>query len=292
MVQKRISLMVAALGNQFANDTSLALVYVTQMTANGIEGHLNGIPMETMYQHGFTPNDWIKAAKQTADYYAKSFPNQAIAFEVHEVDASSTIPETILTDLYNDSKYCQRIGAAIWWLSGKTTYQANLLKVIQNFRGDKYAQIIGKSIDTSRFGNNTISTAFAQAKELGIRYIEPWYYEYQNNTINNLMLDFNNWTDSTFVKYDTCRSATGMYNENDDDQMLNSVFPNPASKILNIGLQKNISLNQQIQIFNSFGKLIREFKPALQINIADLPSGLYFICLKNSPHPTQKFIKK
>jgi len=63
IVQNRLQVMITALGNQFANDTSLALIYVTQMTANGIEGHLNGIPMSTMYAAGFSPTKWINAAK-------------------------------------------------------------------------------------------------------------------------------------------------------------------------------------------------------------------------------------
>ena len=150
IVQQRLSIMITALGNQFANDSSLALVYITQMTANGLEGHLNGIQMTTMYNNGFTPTNWINAAKQTAYYYTVSFPDKAIAFEVHDVDNSTVIPSTIINDLYNDATLCQRVGAAIWWLSGKTTYQTNLLTVIQNFQGDKYAQLIGRSNQPER----------------------------------------------------------------------------------------------------------------------------------------------
>jgi hypothetical protein len=204
IVQTRIQMMVNALGNQFANDTSLALVYVTQMTANGIEGHLNGIPMNVMYGAGFTPANWIAAAKQTACYYAGSFPDKAIAFEVHEIDTSEVIPQTILFDLYNDTSLCHRVGAGMWWLSGKTTYQPALLNVLQTFPGDKYAQLIGNSGQPWRFKDSLISTAFTQAKQLNIRYIEPWYYEYQYNTIDSLLNDYNGWTDSVFSLYNPC----------------------------------------------------------------------------------------
>jgi len=199
VVQSRIQMMVTALGNQFANDTSLALVYVTQMTTNGIEGHFNGIPMSTMYSAGFTPTKWINAAKQTTYFFANAFPSKAIAFEVHEVDTTEVIPQTIINDLYNDTSLRGRVGAALWWLSGKTTYQPDLLNVLQNFPGDKYAQLIGNSRQPWRFKDSSIATAFAQAKQLRIRYIEPWLYEYQHHTIDSLLHDFNIWADSTFV---------------------------------------------------------------------------------------------
>jgi hypothetical protein len=272
IVQQRISLMVTALGNQFANDTSLALVYVTQMSANGNEGHLNGINMDTMYNHGFTPTNWINAAKQTTYYYTNSFPNKAIAFEVHEVDNSATIPSTIINDLYNDTSLCQRVGAAIWWLSGKTTYQTDLLAVLQNFQGDKYAQLIGNSSQPERFKDSLIATAFEQAKQLGIRYIEPWLYEYQNNTIDSLLLDFNNWSDSKFSSDYSCTLTTGI----DELTIENgfSVYPNPANSIVhvNIGNQKIKS----IKLFNLQGALIHDYFTN-DFSVSNLSNGVYFI---------------
>lgn len=292
IVQQRISIMVTALGNQFASDTSLALVYITQMSANGNEGHLNGINMDTMYNHGFTRTKWINAAKKTAYYYANSFPTKAIAFEVHEVDTSAIVPSTIINDLYNDTSLCQRIGAATWWLSGKTTYQTNLLTALQNFQGDKYAQMIAKSSQPERFKDSTIATAFAQAKQLGIRYIEPWLYEYQNNTINNLLLNFNNWVDSAFISYNSCQSNLTGINQNSLYNIF-SIYPNPATESLTIKIYNNQYDYGQIQIFNPMGELLRqtEFPQSRQISLSGLTSGFYFIRVKNYPQ-TIKFIKQ
>lgn len=275
IVQQRLSLMITALGNQFANDSSLALVYVTQMTVNGIEGHLNGINMTTMYSNGFSPTNWINAAKQTAYYYTTAFPDKAIAFEVHDVDGSSVIPSTIINDLYNDSTLCQRVGAAIWWLSGKTTYQPNLLTFLQSFSGDKYAQLIGKSNQPERFKDSSITTAFVQAKQLGIRYVEPWLYEYSNHTIDSLLLDFNNWSDSTFSSYYSCILSLGL---DELDELLESniykIYPNPANNIVHIdtGNEKIKS----IRLYNINGENIKEsFDNSFYIS--DLPNGIYFV---------------
>ena len=293
IVQQRLSLMVTALGNQFANDSSLALVYITQMTANGNEGHLNGINMTTMYSNGFTPTNWINAAKQTAYYYTTSFPNKAIAFEVHDVDGSNVIPSTIINDLYNDATLCQRVGAAIWWLSGKTTYQTNLLTTLQNFPGDKYAQLIGRSNQPERFQDGLIETAFIQAKQLGIRYIEPWLYEYQNNTINNTLLDFNNWADLNFTSYDTCDNLSTGFNETNNE---NNVFlyPNPTLGTLTINIPNGQHFNEQIQLFNTIGSLVKEIKLPQngQIDTSELPNGVYSVRFKNNPQQILKFIKQ
>ncbi len=59
--------------------------------------------------------------------------------------------------------------------------------------------MIGHSGQPDRFADNTIATAFAQARELNIRYIELWHEEYNKRTIDDLMHDFNVWVDSTFV---------------------------------------------------------------------------------------------
>jgi hypothetical protein len=190
--------MVNAVANQFRNDTSLALVYVTQMTANGIEGHLQYVNMDTMRLNGYTEQRWIDAAIQTARTFANAFPTKPLAFELHEIENSAYIPITIMNRLYSDTSLQRRVGAAIWWLSGKTTYQPALLDFLRSFSGDKYAQLIGHSGQPERFADSSIATAFAQAKQLNIRYIEVWLKDYQTRNIDTLLHDFNLWVDSVF----------------------------------------------------------------------------------------------
>ncbi len=71
-----------------------------------------------------------------------------------------------------------------------------------------------------------------------------------------------------------------------------TVFPNPATSTLNISLAVN--QKQQLQIFNSMGMLVKEIPitQTTQINIVDLPSGLYFIHPRNNTQQTEKFVKQ
>ncbi len=71
------------------------------------------------------------------------------------------------------------------------------------------------------------------------------------------------------------------------------IFPNPSTETLTIRFFDNQSTKGQIQIFNSMGILLKEFSvhqtlQTSQIDISDLPNGLYFVGIKDKP----KFIKK
>ncbi|MGC4111441.1 MAG: immunoglobulin domain-containing protein [Nocardioides sp.] len=206
IVQTRLQLLAQALAAQFNNDTSLKLVYIPQMTANGIEGHLQGVGMSDLVAAGYTDANWIAAGKQAATSFANAFTNKALAFEVHEVNGTATVPSTIINDLWNDAALGQRVGAAVWWLSGRTTYQPNLLTVLDAYPGDIYAQVIANSGTPSEFPNGDYTALFTQAKQLLIRYIEPWDYEFTNQATNSAkrkydpqFADFNTWADATFT---------------------------------------------------------------------------------------------
>ena len=67
------------------------------------------------------------------------------------------------------------------------------------FPGDLYAQVIGRSDQSDRFQDGDYANVFAQAKELGIRYIEPWEMELTYHTHDALLEDFNQWSSSAFA---------------------------------------------------------------------------------------------
>lgn len=198
IVNEKLSILAQALANEYNNDTSLTLVYIPQMTSNGIEGHFNGVQSDVLLNAGFTPDLWVESVKETARIFANAFTNKAIAVELHEILQDVSIPERIMNDLWNDSSLEQRVGAAVWWLSGKTSFQTNLVNALTEFPGDIYAQVIGRSNQIDRFENDDYTTIFVQAKLIGIRYIEPWEYEFVNNTFPIEMKDFNDYVDSLY----------------------------------------------------------------------------------------------
>lgn len=198
IVNEKLESLATALANAFGQDEDLQLIYIPQMTTNGIEGHFNGVTSTELTDAGLTPDNWVESVKETAKIFANAFSNKAIAVEVHDIMGDTSIPNRIMNDLWNDSSLNQRVGAAIWWISGKTTYQPNLINALTDFQGDIYAQAIGRSDQTERFKNDDYTTIFSQSLTIGIRYIELWEYEFVNNTFPIEFENFNNYTNMTF----------------------------------------------------------------------------------------------
>ncbi|OUS09975.1 hypothetical protein A9Q90_02240, partial [Gammaproteobacteria bacterium 54_18_T64] len=186
-VQLRLQDLALALAAEYGDDPRMSLVYLPQMTSNGVEGHFNGVPLSTLEAAGLTPDNWIEAVTTAATSFALALPSKAIAVEVHTVLADSAIAETIINRLWDDPALEQRVGAAMWWLSGKDSYQTELLAVLREYPGDLYAQVIGRSDQSDRFLDGDYASVFAQAKELGIRYIEPWERELTYHTHDLLL---------------------------------------------------------------------------------------------------------
>lgn len=195
-VQDRLRQLADALAEKYNTDPSLVLVYVPQMTSNGIEGHFNANLNDDLVKAGLTGEKFIDAAQAAAQSFAKAFAHKAIAIEVHEILGDATIPSRIINGLWNDPTLEHRVGAAMWWISGKDNYQPNLLKVFMEFPGDIYAQVIGRSDQSYRFPDGDYTRVFTQARELGIRYVEVWEYELKQKNLFDAIRQFNADTES------------------------------------------------------------------------------------------------
>ncbi|MGB0372568.1 MAG: hypothetical protein ACPGN3_14635 [Opitutales bacterium] len=205
VVQDRLENLATVLGNRYTSNTKLALVYIPQMTSNGVEGHLQGVNMSTFRTAGYTEQVWVDNSLSISKAFANAFPDKPLAFEVHEIDNDADVPNDIINALWNDPDLDKRVGAAMWWVSGDRAYQSDLLAYLAHFPGDIYGQIIGSSDQTSRFTSDGYAEAFVQARELNIRYLEPWEYELKtgndgaDGANDALLQDFNRWADETFI---------------------------------------------------------------------------------------------
>ncbi len=76
-----------------------------------------------------------------------------------------------------------------------------------------------------------------------------------------------------------------------DSNSLVQIYPNPSSGMVNIQSEKQV---QQIQVISLEGKIIRKYNSSTQINIQDLPKGVYVlkIQLENGKTEVQNLIKK
>ncbi|TWU41423.1 hypothetical protein Q31b_28690 [Novipirellula aureliae] len=209
LVQKRLKEMLSAVGNRYRSDQRLKLIYVPQMTSNGTEGHFNGVPTQTLLQAaGINPRDkdaekkfgdlWLKASAETTHSVLQAFPGKAVAFEVHELFHSIEIPTRLISE-FQKPPYENRVGIGMWWISGKTEYQADLIHLLSDYQGDLYGQVIGRSDQPDRFKDRDYASVFKQAEDLGMRYIEPWNYEFENHTCDEDLQKFNIYSRSKFT---------------------------------------------------------------------------------------------
>ena len=75
------------------------------------------------------------------------------------------------------------------------------------------------------------------------------------------------------------------------EESLVSIYPNPTSGILNIQSEKPI---RQIQLISMEGKIVRKYNAVNQINIQELPKGVYVVKvqLENGKMEVHKLVKK
>jgi len=191
-LQQRLKSLINALAARYRDDPLLKLIYSPQMTLNGIEGHFNGIGDSTLISQNFSIQDWISYSLEDLRYLASAFPNKKVAIELHEIMGSSMVARSIADSILDGEK--KQIGLAIWWLSGKTDYQNDLLDLFKNFtksNGSVYAQLIDESANAQSFYLNDFGSSFSQAKELGINYIEVWNQDIIKVELFDLFNDFN-----------------------------------------------------------------------------------------------------
>lgn len=208
VVQERLGMLMQTLAEKYKTDDRLKLVYVPQMTGNGIEGHFNGVPHHALLAAaGLDAGEeekfgaiWTEAALSAIRSATRAFDNKAVAFEVHELLGSCDIPEKIMAEIIGDPALKNQVGIGMWWISGKSSYQPDLIKALEKFPGDLYGQVIGRSDQAHRFPEGNYSAVFTQAEQLGMRYIEAWNYEFERHTHDQLLEAFNRYCREHYSK--------------------------------------------------------------------------------------------
>jgi hypothetical protein len=176
-LRSRLQSFINAVGARYAGDPYLKLVYVTQMTQNGIEGHFNGVADADLEAAGYTVDNFVSAVEQAAVNFGAAFPGKSIAIELHYQLSSSCEGLRIMYDIANNAggfagisgAAAQQYGVAAWWYgggadpntSGLHQYQGDL--IFGTAFGDTADQIGTTGSDAYGFkcsGRNTMDGGF------------------------------------------------------------------------------------------------------------------------------------
>lgn len=120
------------------------------------------------------------------------------------------------------------------------------------------------------------------------------YYEGTGDTVMYIGFKAGIWATETTVEFvvdNVTLSEAGPVSNKIEEVSVTSIYPNPASSVLNVVSESKIA---NVRIYNVMGqKVMEQNQVANQVNIAELESGLYFIELSNGTHSEiLKFQKK
>jgi hypothetical protein len=183
--------LVAALGDEFAQEPALALVHITHASKNGFEmqlpeervlGRPESVSSGPWHEAGYTERLYIAALKQITDAFAQAFPQHPIDIEIHPVLGSLTPAKEIFT--YGIDKYGSRFGLFSAWWSGKVQpWNKDMLPLITSACQRSFCamQLIGNQTrQPDRLLNGSLSSAMAAAQSMGAKYYEVWDVDVRN----------------------------------------------------------------------------------------------------------------
>lgn len=153
-------------------------------------------------------------------------------------------------------------------------------------------------------------------ESLDVGWLEYIDLEGSDVSLNNLLMNFTgDWQDicvnvtnpvaaqnaqGIYGTWDVTYTAqTGVLSYSDDcdilsvslkDKVIFTLYPNPVTNNFYIESTQDF---EQVEIYTLQGRLIKTFLPQENYNIAELPSGLYFVKVKgNRGSTTQKIVKQ
>ena len=178
--------------------------------------------------------------------------------EVLEVAVGATIPEIIGEEIVCD-------------------FSSEVYEVAEN-EGSTYSWEVNGGSITEGQGTYMITVAWEEEGE-GTIIVE----EENENGCSGTSENFE-------VLIDDC---TGIFDPKQVENL--SVYPNPASNILNINFNSAINTNYLVQVYSQVGQLmystdvnVIQGNQTHQINIAHLTKGLYLVVIQNNDHKTYR----
>lgn len=182
--------------------------------------------------------------------------------------------------LRNNCYYQPLATDTLVFLFYSTAYSASSFTSYQTATGQDASSIIINPLFSNYSNNNFHITSTSPVINLGYPI--------------SLLKDFDNENRSTAIDIgaDEFYPNTSVFDATLNRQIC-SIFPNPTYETLNIQLPNTIA-TKQIQIVNVMGIAIKDLDitGSTHINVKELPSGIYFIKVKDQPQFSFKFIKQ
>ncbi|MGX1024426.1 T9SS type A sorting domain-containing protein [Psychroflexus sp. MBR-150] len=235
---------IAELGNRYANDNTIQLVYITNSSTNGFEMQLPFDPTPSYTSIAYTDQKVIDSWKEVIDAFNSSFPNHYLTNDFHPVNQSNIVADSIYA--YAKQNIGSRYGAnGWWWTQNNTSVYPSQFAILQNstttnlFTGIQMAH--SGITSPSSFGTGGMPTALSLAISNNICYWEIW-----NNDITNGSFD-------TLLSNAVCSPILGVEEISDVENNL-IIFPNPSQNIFTITLKNNFI--KEVEMINESGQTI------------------------------------
>jgi hypothetical protein len=188
--------LIRQFGARYDGNPTVALVHITNATANGFEMQLPSTPVDVANWNaiGYTPQLVINSWTQVVDAFAASFPNTPLDVELHPVLQSDEVPNAVMNYAWNT--YGTQFGSfAAWWSQHNTTvypgpWQLLQQGVVQSFSDVQF--VTNATNNPDLFGAGGFQAAIDLAFDTGIRYMEPWQVDILNPAFDTMFRDLAN----------------------------------------------------------------------------------------------------
>lgn len=264
---------IKAFGQEFKNDTTIRLVYITNASTNGFEMQLPFSSSPTLADLNYSDTKMIASWKEVIDAFNAAFPNHYLTNDFHPVNGGDVVADSVYN--YASTTIGSRYGANAWWWTQRNTtvYPAQYALLKQSiqehdFNGVQFANNGTK--DSAAFGAGGMPAALQLAKQDGICYWEIWNEDILNPAFEELL------SSASCI-------PTGL--EIPENQGL-LLFPNPCRSVLHLEGDLDSDESISLAFYSISGQKIWEtqLRPSESISIQQTPliPGLYFIQAKIS----------
>ncbi|MBI3257881.1 MAG: T9SS type A sorting domain-containing protein [Ignavibacteriae bacterium] len=234
---------VTVLGNRYAKNTTIQLVYITNSSGNGFEMQLPFNPTPSYSTIAYTDQKIIDSWKKVIDIFNNSFPNHYLTNDFHPVNSSNIVADSIYA--YAKLHIGSRYGAnGWWWTQNNTGLYSSQYAILQNsatnnqFTGIQMAY--SGTTSGSSFGTGGMPVALKLAISNHICYWEIWNNDITSGTFDTLL---SNAVCSPLGAEEITIIESGI-----------TITPNPSQDIFTITL-KNNSI-EEIEVINELGQII------------------------------------